>query len=138
MTGGVWQKEYQNLLQRSLSSGAPTVDVPGAERRENPRFKLNSGYVWVRVEPRFTVVDVSISGIAFNSNLSFPIGQTIQLVLDGAFLVESRVVSCQMVEADSALLEVQYNVRCEFLNREHGMQLLVMIKEMETASTTPA
>ena len=126
-----WKEDYDRLLELGKKSGDVIEPVQGQERRQNPRFRLRTETIWVKVEPRFSVIDVSISGISFYSNHLFRPGNRIQTSLGKAFSVEAEVLECEMVESDPDFMEAMYQVRCKFVNEAQGMQFLVMLKEMD-------
>lgn len=126
-----WQEEYQNLLKSGATAGEFEPMADGMERRKNPRFKLKTGYVWIKVEPRFQVVDVSVTGISLFSDFQFQPGNVITVTLGKAFSVEATVIDCQLVVSDEMFFENKYLVRGEFEDEDIGMQFLVMIKEMD-------
>ncbi len=131
MTVLEWQEEYKNLLKSGRTAGEIVPMADGMERRKNPRFKLKTGYVWIKVEPRFQVVDVSVTGISLFSDFQFQPGNVITVTLGKAFSVEATVIDCQLVVSDEMFFENKYLVRGEFEGEDIGMQFLVMIKEMD-------
>jgi hypothetical protein len=126
-----WEREYRALLEQGREQGEFLLLPNTAERRASPRFRLKMEHVWIKVEPKFSVVDVSVRGIALYSDFPFDPGQFVNITLGKAFSVEARIVGCRLVESDPDLLENKYLVRCEFDDETTGMRFLVMIKEMD-------
>lgn len=130
----VWQREYARLLHSRRVQGADARATE--ERRGQPRFALRSGYVTVQVQPCFRVSDLSISGIAFLSEMPFPPGSELALVLEKTFAIPATVMSCDLVESDPLLMEVRYHVGCRFHDEQEGMQFLVMATELDCVEIT--
>lgn len=131
MTKKDWEGEYARLLEKALESGEVQPLDKAHEKRTQPRFHLGSGSIWIRVEQSFDVLDVSVNGLAFLSEKSFTPGQNVAISLGKAFLVESVVVDCRMVETDEGMMEAMYRISCEFEDTQSGQQALILLKEME-------
>lgn len=126
-----WKADYKKLLEAAKNAGEIASSPKGSERRNNPRFKLRTESIWVKVEPRFHVIDISIDGISFYSTYQFRRDTVIQTSIGKAFSIEAKVLECEMVESDPDFMEAMYQVRCQFLDERMGMQFLVMLKEMD-------
>lgn len=126
-----WQQDYDELLQEAKTRGHLKRVATGDERRRQPRFQLRSQQVFIKVEPRFDVVDVSVSGMALLSDFPFQVGQSLNITLGKAFSVEASVVECPLELLDEDLLETKYHVHCRFADESVGMQFLVMMKQMD-------
>ncbi len=137
MTDWPWKDEYRALVRSGRDRGELEIRRALEERRAQPRFKLKSECVWIKVEPKFAVVDVSVTGIALYSDFPFEVGKWITITLGKAFSVEAEVRGCEVVESDPTLLEHKYLVRCGFEDEETGMKFLVMIKEMDNLELVP-
>lgn len=131
MAGWQWKDDYEDLLREGLARGEVELRSDSDEKRDQPRFRLKSQHVFIKVEPRFDVVDVSISGISVYSDFPFKIGQTVNITLGKAMSVEATVVECPLELANPDLLETKYRVRCQFEDETVGMQFLVMMKQMD-------
>lgn len=136
MEGWQWKQDYEAILREGLARGE--MDRHPHERRRQPRFRLKSQDVFIKVEPRFRVVDVSVSGMSVYSDFPFQEGQTVNITLGKAFSVEAEVVGCPIVEADPDWLETKYRVQCRFRDEAVGMQFLVMLKQMDDLEIRPA
>ena len=129
MSDANWKEAYEEILREEKEERDGGVSSPGDERRNQPRFRIKSGYVWIKIQPRFFVVDVSVSGISLLSDYPFEIGEELNITLGKALTIVSVVKECVLVQSDEALLENKYLVRCAFENERQGMEFLVMIKE---------
>jgi len=132
-----WEKAYEKILSETREI-LGEIKEKDEDRRETPRFKLNSGQVWIKVETPFEIIDLSKNGASFFSHLPFPPGNILFLALDKAFQIEAEIISCDLEEMDDLLMELRYRVSCRFTNKEHGMQLVVMFKEMDKLELIPS
>ena len=137
MSENIWKREYQRLLEEGRKTQQVVEEAAPDGGRSHPRFLLDAAHVWIRVPIRFDLVEVSIAGIAFLSHIPFTPGETLILTLDKAFSIEAQVVECVLTESDSSLMELQYRVGCIFPDESHGMQMLVMLKEMDRYRQDP-
>ena len=126
-----WEKEYERLLAESRKHGQVAEADKSEGHRSQPRFHLKDSHVWIRVPTRFDLLEISIAGISFNSNTPFQVGENLLLTLDKAFSIEAKVVECLLTESDSGLMELRYRIGCAFIDQNHGMQMLVMLKDLE-------
>lgn len=129
------ERNYQMLIEESLASGTVAIRNNGDEMRAAPRFQVKGGSLSVRVEPSFEILDLSSTGMAFLSEISFKPGSMITLYLEGTTGVQAEVVGCVMVETDEDLLETHYRVQCRFENEEHGRLVLLMMSDVDKLSS---
>jgi PilZ domain len=129
---GQWnlEREYELLIEEGLANGEITVRKDGPDLRAEPRFRLRGSRVAVRVEPQLKVVDLSAAGIAFLSEQPFNPGDVLHVIIKDTLAIQARVVGCQLVETDPALLELHYRVHCRFNDVSNGKQLLLLMKEI--------
>ena len=127
----IWEQDYSKLIRKWTEAGAIDPPPDGDERRRFPRFKLKSKSITIQVESQFPVVDLSLSGISFLSNMAIDARQTINLVLEKTFQVEVEVVKSRKVALTEEGVDWPYRVHCRFVNPRHGMQLLVLLDEMD-------
>jgi PilZ domain len=125
------EQEYQLILSEGFATGELRIRTEAPDLREAPRFHIQQGRIGVRLEPQLLLVDVSASGIAFLSEVPFPPGSVLQVILKDTVAFQARVVACQLVETDIDYLEVRYRVQCRFSDSINGKHLLVLMKEME-------
>ena len=129
--GREWDDDYAQLLQESLDSGKIDTVSGGAEKRDSPRFQIQSGAIWVRLDSCFDVLDASISGISFRSDRSFEAGEVLAINLAKAFKIEAEVIDCRMMETNPNLLETAYITRCRFTDEHSAVRFLVMLKAVD-------
>ena len=137
MDSRVWRQDYEAIVRESAARNGPSLRPPAGERRRQPRFRLKSQQVSIKVEPRFQVVDISIAGIALHSDTPFAVGALLTMTWSKAFLMEATVVDCQLVLADPHFLETKYLVRMRFADEGVGMQSLVMMKQIDDLELAP-
>lgn len=124
------EQAYENLLQSGLATGDVTIRQDRPEMRAAPRFRMPHDHVAVRVEPRFQLLDLSASGVAFLSEVPFQVNSVLQIIVYGTVAFQARVVSCPLLETDARLMEVRYRVQCRFDSEATGKHLLLMLKEL--------
>lgn len=125
------EQEYNRLIRVGMQKGTIGIRGDAPEFRDSPRFEPMGAIIAVKVEPRFTILNISASGIAFLSNLPFLPGSILTLVLEDVIGVQARVISCEMIETDEIYLETRYRAQCSFDTPNHGKQMLLMMDEME-------
>ncbi len=123
-------QNYQLLIEESISSGVVKIGKNGDEMRKDPRFRVRDGAISVRIEPTFEILDLSATGMAFLSDISFKPGTSITLFLEETMGMQANVIGCVMLETDSDMLETRYRVQCRFDNEEHGRRVLLMMSEV--------
>lgn len=137
MAGWQWKDDYEALLEEERARSEPEPLPAAQERRSEPRFRIKSQVVWIKVEPRFPVVDVSVNGLSVYSEFPFKVGQTVSVTLGKAFSLEATVMDCPLVVADEDFLETRYRVTLAFADETVGMQFLVMLKQMDDLELAP-
>ena len=123
-------RNYQRLIEEGLSTGSLEIRDNGNEMRNDPRFQVEKGALSVRVEPTFDIIDLSASGMAFQSEFAFKPGTVITLFLEDKMGIQAQVIGCFMVETDSDMMETRYRVQCKFENEEHGRQAMLLMSEV--------
>lgn len=126
-----WDKDYEELLQESMDSGDIAAAPGGAEKRSSPRFRIQSGAIWVRMDTCFDVLDASISGISFQADREFKVGAVLAITLGKAFKIEAEVIDCRIVETNPQMMEVGYVTRCRFTDEHSAVRFLVMLKAID-------
>ena len=129
------EQEYNRLIREGMLKGSIEIRGDGPEFRDSPRFEPIEAKIAVKVEPSFTILNISASGVAFMSNLPFLPGSILTLVLEGVIGVQARVIGCEMIETDERFLETQYRAQCCFDTPNHGKQMLLMMDEMQQLSS---
>ncbi len=142
-----WKGEYESL-KTELESLTPDADVLGelenlevydgppgtGERRSEPRYHFQANRdirVYAHIGPKsFQILNISVGGIAFFSDVEFEPGTNVLLSALGMVALDVDVVSCEMVETDSDFMEYQYLVRAKFSPRVNGYLVYVLSREM--------
>jgi len=124
-----YKKAYEKLLTEQHHTTAGKVGKE-KERRNNPRFRVDSTDLSISVTLAVSTINVSVDGLSFYSLHAFQIGQTFTIQVGQVFSLQAEVVACEVEEIDEELLEMQYRVHCRYQELEGGMELLVLLKEM--------
>lgn len=141
-----WRREYleiRKLLVRELGEMArPGGGGPGRasggkppsgiERRAEPRYNfMPESKIYAHMGPRaFPILNISIGGLAFHSDIYFEPGTKLLMSALGMIALDVEVLSCDMEETDADLLECRYRVRAKFGSHVNGYQVYVLAREM--------
>lgn len=131
MNASRWSQEYERFVEQCAEQGRLEVRGSGHEHREHPRFRLWSNIVWTSGEFQFSIVDLSVSGIAFDANQDFPAGRIITVRLSDLISVQAEVLGTTTLEPTPMFFLARYRVRCRFQDEVEGMRFLVMVKDMQ-------
>lgn len=124
-----WLKEYVELLLETYDNGnIPPLD-PNNQLRNNPRYSVPKGVVSVKIEPQFELVDVSVGGLAFISNMPFSPGNEVQIALANA-AVHLQIINCVMEPFELDTPDIHYRINGRFLRQQVGMEILGIYKEL--------
>lgn len=121
------EKRYQALLKEAEETGNIEFGDIDLGRRNHPRFKIEDTEMQVDVSLNVSVINISLSGVCFFSNLRFKPGQKFDFKVGSVFSIQAEVINCEMVETDPALLEVRFQVLCEFIEQELDLHSLLSI-----------
>jgi PilZ domain len=136
-----WRREYleirrlisQELNGLALSGGRPAGKAPhGSERRTEPRYQfMPESKIYAHMGPRaFPILNISIGGLAFHSDIFFEPGTKLLMSALGMIALDVEVLSCDMEETDADLMECKYRVRAKFGSHVNGYQVYVLAREM--------
>ena len=125
------QREYEALLARSREIGEASGFISDAERRTDPRFRVQTEDLWINSVPSFQVLDISISGIAIAASYPLRPGDQIDVVLGGDLKAQATVVGCRLVDSATQYYDAEFRINCRFAQPERGMELLVSAKRRE-------
>ncbi|MBI4081028.1 MAG: PilZ domain-containing protein [Candidatus Lambdaproteobacteria bacterium] len=105
---------------------------PDQERRAEPRYHFEKGArIFAHLGPKsFSILNISVNGIAFYSDVSFELGTRLLMSALGMVAIEVEVLSCEMEETDAELMEYRYRVRAKFGPLVNGYQVYVLAREM--------
>ena len=123
--------EYAELLERAKELGRVDTDPATQERRLWPRVDLVKAKIAIVVEPVVRVLNISAEGLAFHSDVPFQPGQTLQITLGQAWRTTAKVMSCEIEETDSDLMELRYLVGCGFSDPDAGETMMVELVKAE-------
>jgi hypothetical protein len=135
-----WRSEYVEIRDL-LGSQQGTGEGPAGERqdaepqhekRAEPRYAFVEGaHIFAHLGPKaFQIINISIGGVAFYSDISFTNGTKLLLSALGMIALDVEVLSCAMEEVDSDMMEYRYRVRAKFGPRVNGYQVYVLAREM--------
>jgi hypothetical protein len=130
-----WRNEYEALVKRlykSGASGAVESVAMNQDRRAEPRYAFREGaQVFAHLGPKaFQIINISIGGVAFYSDIYFEGGTKLLLSALGMIALDVEILDCEMEEVDSGLMEYRYRVRAKFGPRVNGYQVYVLAREM--------
>jgi hypothetical protein len=126
-----WHQEYHRFLEESLRSRQIEPRPEGEEHRVHPRFRLLSDIIWTSGAFQFSIVDLSISGISFDSNTAFEPGRMLHVRLSDLISISAEVISTAPLETTPMYLDKRLRVRCRFESDLDGMRFLVLVKDMK-------
>lgn len=130
MDQGIWTQEYERFLRQCMEEGQ--LERWGdSEHREHPRFRLWSNIIWTTGEFQFSIVDLSISGIAFDSNRPFESDREIVVRLSDLISARATVIGCSELDATPMFFTGRHRVRSRFSDTLEGLRFLVMVKDMK-------
>lgn len=135
-----WRIEYLDVRpsreDESWGPGAQGSPPSGfKEKRAEPRYSFmkdsKASTIYAHMGPRaFPILNISIGGIAFHSEVGFEKGTKLLMSALGMIALEVEVLECDMVEVDSDLMEFRYLVRAKFGPMVNGYQVYVLSREM--------
>ena len=83
----------------------------------------------------FPILNISISGISFYSEVNFKTGTKLVMSAMGMIALEVEVLSSEIEETDPSLMEYKYRVRAKFGPHVNGYQVYVLAREMQMQSS---
>ena len=125
---GKTQFQYEKILEQSRLAGEIIGEPDGRERRTHPRMKAKSEDLRISSIPEFSIIDMSLSGMAVLSNHPLGEGEMIEINLGDTLKADAVVVGCRMEESTSEFLDSHFRIQCKFNEDYKGMELLVKIK----------
>ena len=122
------ERQYEELLASSRKRGEVSSTAESHEKRRHPRMSVNADDLFISTIPEFTVLDMSLSGMAFLSNHPLSQGEIIQISLGSMLSADAQILTCRLEEAPTEFLDAQFRINCEFVQDARGMELLVTLK----------
>ena len=142
-----WKKEYDTLKDQ-LTNLDPESDVLGEleslrrsetppdikERRAEPRYFFpaeKNPSIYAHMGPKgFRILNISVGGVAFYSDVEFKPGTQILLSALGMVALDVEIVACELEETNPDFMEFRYLVRAKFSDRVNGYLVYVLSREM--------
>ena len=124
-------QEYARILEESRRRGDVMEEQAGQERRTHPRLAVKAADLWISSVPEYSLVDLSISGLAIMSNYPLQPGEVLTMTLGTTLSMEAEVVNCHLVESPTDYSDAVFRIQCKFREELKGMELVVKIKERE-------
>lgn len=91
--------------------------------------------IYAQMGPKaFPILNISISGIAFHSEMYIEPGTKLLMSAMGMIALEVEVLSSDMEETDAGLMEFKYRIRAKFGPHVNGYQVYVLSREMHMHS----
>ena len=120
-------QEERSLALLKEAEGTGKTEFGGVDlgRRNHPRFKIEDTEMQVDVSLTVSVINISLSGVCLFSTMRFKPGQTFDFKVGSVFSVQAEVKHCEMVETDAELMEVGFQVLCEFVEQEMDLHSLL-------------
>lgn len=130
MAAGDWDREYERFLEQCQANGQLDLRPSASEQRQHPRFRLLTNVVWTSGDFQFALVDLSVSGVAFDTNKPLEEGHEITVRLTDLVSVTGRVIGSSRMEPTPMFFTGRYRVRCAFTDAVEGLRFLVLVKDM--------
>ncbi len=131
MTNVDLHQEYARILEESRRRGDLIEEKGGQDRRTHPRLAVKAADLWISSVPEYSMVDLSISGLAIMSNYPLQPGEVLTMTLGSALSMEAEVVNCQLVESPTDYSDAVFRIQCKFREELKGMELVVKVKARE-------
>ena len=140
-----WKAQYHELMEKieTLNPENDTLNEreniltppPGvAEKRLNPRYafpETKQAQIFAHLGPKaFQIIDISVGGVAFFSDVSFEPGTSLLLSALGMVALDVEVLDCELFETNPDFMEYSYRVRAKFAPRVNGYLVYVLSREM--------
>ena len=84
------------------------------ERRVHERFRPPQGQVVEGPDFKYMVQDISVSGMAFNTNNKIAGGQKLDISWGDSVRMRGEVLHARKLLFDSTFVEMQHSVHCKF------------------------
>ncbi len=141
-----WKDEYleiRDLVAKEMEElNIPRQEVyqgtlPFDEKRQEPRYIfMEDSKIYGHMGPKaFPILNISIGGISFYSDIPFDEGTKLLMSALGMIALEVDVLDCEMEETDADLMEFRYRVRARFGPHVNGYQVYVLAREMHLQNT---
>ncbi|MCZ6728257.1 MAG: PilZ domain-containing protein [SAR324 cluster bacterium] len=130
-----WKSEYESLMK---SCGFRDPGFLESKNRKHSRLAFKTGTtVSIHMEPEFCqIVNISVGGISFYSDISLPSGHTISITLGESLSLNLRVDSCHIEELEPVLMVTshRYLVGAEFISESDGYRVMSEVLKSNSES----
>jgi len=140
-----WKQQYLELMEKIENLNPENDELgerehiatppPGiSEKRQNPRYafpQTKKAQIFAHLGPKaFQIVDISVGGVSFISDVSFEPGTSLLLSALGMVALDVEVLHCELEETNPDFMEYSYKVRARFAPRVNGYLVYVLSREM--------
>jgi hypothetical protein len=130
-----WKSTYESLMK---NRGFHEQFDSDGENRKHARLAFKTGTtIAVQMEPvACQIINISVGGISFYSDIPLPSGQSITINLNNELSLFLRVDSCHMEELEPILMVSthKYVVGAMFLTEEDGYRVMAEVLKSHGAS----
>lgn len=129
------EQEYAKLVQGLLGGEGQRTEGALTDRRDDPRFQVVTDDLWINEVPEFSLLDLSVSGLAISATYPLPPGAHIDVGLGNQVTAHAEVLGCRLVETATLYTPAEFRINCRFADATNGMELLVQAKRSEQQAT---
>lgn len=128
-----WKTDYEKQMQQCGFAS----HLPGkADNRRHPRLAFRTGGTTIAVETDATpcqIVNISVGGISFYSDVQFPEGQPVTITLEGGITQTLQVDSFHVEELPPVMLVTphKYIIGARFLSEADGYRMMAEVLRNE-------
>lgn len=123
-----WRAEYLAEMKRKGFSGGKAGED---ENRSHPRLGFRTGAsMTIQAAPiPCQIVNVSVGGISFYSNVRLPEGQAVTITMENGFSLTLRVDSYHVEEVPPVLMVTSHKflIGARFLSEEDGYRVVTEV-----------
>jgi hypothetical protein len=123
-----WKADYEAQMSKR---GFSSHKIGQGESRQHPRLAFRTGTtISVQTEPiHCQIVNISVGGISFYSDVQLPEGQAITITLEGGLSLTLRVDSFHVEELPPVLMVTshKYLIGARFLNEQDGYRVVAEV-----------
>lgn len=125
-----WKGSYDRYVHQSRENQLVEVLAGDAEKREYPRFNLCNNIIWKSGEFEFSIVDLSVSGIAVDTNRFLEPGSRFIIKLGDLISLKARVVRADEMRPTPDFYGGRFRLSCKFEDDLEAMKFLVLVKDI--------
>ena len=119
--------ERENVFPSNVPEGIEN-------KRASPRYTFpdtEGAQIFAHLGPKaFRIIDISVGGVAFFSDVAFEPGTNLLLSALGMVALDVEVLDCELYETDPEFMEFMYRIRAQFSPRVNGYLVYVLSREM--------